>query len=429
MANRDRLTALDAGVPAPRARPARTCTWPVSSSSRARRPPYDELVEAIEARLHLVPRYRQKLAHVPLRPGPAGVGRRPALQRRATTCATPRCPRRAPTSSCATSPGGCSPSRWTAPSRCGSSSSSRGSTATASRSSRRPTTRSSTASPASTSPRCCSTPRPTPRPSAAEGSDVGARARSRRDAELLAQALLERATVPAEGARGAARAHARAAPGRSGRRASGSSASARWPGPGSARRRRSPLQRADRPAPALHVGRRRGRRASRRSRTPGRHAQRRRARRRSRSRSGASCAAAASTTDGLVLKAMVPVSVRADDAARRARQPGRGHVGAAARRASTDPEAVLAEVAEAMRGLKESGQAVGAEALTALADFAPPTIMSPGRAAAGAPALLQPRRDERPGPADPALPARAPAWCASTPSCRSPSTRRWASRS
>jgi hypothetical protein len=29
-----------------------------------------------------------------------------------------------------------------------------------------------------------------------------------------------------------------------------------------------------------------------------------------------------------------------------------------------------------MRGLKESGQAVGAEALTALADFAPPTILS-----------------------------------------------------
>jgi hypothetical protein len=42
----------------------------------------------------------------------------------------------------------------------------------------------------------------------------------------------------------------------------------------------------------------------------------------------------------------------------------------------TDPEAVLSEVAEAMRGIKESGQAVGAVALTSLADFAPPTIMS-----------------------------------------------------
>src|ERR687887_803883 len=32
-------------------------------------PAYDELVEAIEARMHLVPRYRQKLAHVPLGQG------------------------------------------------------------------------------------------------------------------------------------------------------------------------------------------------------------------------------------------------------------------------------------------------------------------------------------------------------------------------
>jgi WS/DGAT/MGAT family acyltransferase len=80
-------------------------------------------------------------------------------------------------------------------------------------------------------------------------------------------------------------------------------------------------------------------------------------------------------TDGLVLKAMVPVSVRADTQ--------RGALGnqVAAMWAPlpvgvTDPEAVMAEVGEAMRGLKESGQAVGAQALTSLADFAPPTIMS-----------------------------------------------------
>jgi len=80
-------------------------------------------------------------------------------------------------------------------------------------------------------------------------------------------------------------------------------------------------------------------------------------------------------TDDLVLKAMVPVSVRADTQ--------RGALGnrVAAMWAPlpvgvTDPEAVLSEVAEAMRGLKESGQAVGAVALTSLADFAPPTIMS-----------------------------------------------------
>jgi WS/DGAT/MGAT family acyltransferase len=80
-------------------------------------------------------------------------------------------------------------------------------------------------------------------------------------------------------------------------------------------------------------------------------------------------------TDGLVLKAMVPVSVRADTQ--------RGALGnrVAAMWAPLpvgveDPEAVLTEVGEAMRGLKESGQAVGAQALTSLADFAPPTIMS-----------------------------------------------------
>jgi diacylglycerol O-acyltransferase len=80
-------------------------------------------------------------------------------------------------------------------------------------------------------------------------------------------------------------------------------------------------------------------------------------------------------TDELVLKAMVPVSVRADTQ--------RGALGnrVAAMWAplpvgETDPEAVLSEVGEAMRGIKESGQAVGAVALTSLADFAPPTIMS-----------------------------------------------------
>jgi diacylglycerol O-acyltransferase / wax synthase len=80
-------------------------------------------------------------------------------------------------------------------------------------------------------------------------------------------------------------------------------------------------------------------------------------------------------TDGLVLKAMVPVSVRAETQ--------RGALGnrVAAMWAPlpvgvSDPEAVLGEVTEAMRGLKESGQAVGAVALTSLADFAPPTIMT-----------------------------------------------------
>jgi diacylglycerol O-acyltransferase / wax synthase len=75
------------------------------------------------------------------------------------------------------------------------------------------------------------------------------------------------------------------------------------------------------------------------------------------------------------LKAMVPVSVRAESE--------RGALGnkVAAMYAPlpiglADPIARFRAVHDAMRGLKESGQAVGAETLTALADFAPPTILS-----------------------------------------------------
>jgi WS/DGAT/MGAT family acyltransferase len=80
-------------------------------------------------------------------------------------------------------------------------------------------------------------------------------------------------------------------------------------------------------------------------------------------------------TEGLELKAMVPVSVRAESE--------RGALGnrVAAMWAPLpvgleDPRDVYATVSEAMRGLKESGQAIGAQALTQLADFAPPTIAS-----------------------------------------------------
>jgi WS/DGAT/MGAT family acyltransferase len=80
-------------------------------------------------------------------------------------------------------------------------------------------------------------------------------------------------------------------------------------------------------------------------------------------------------TDGLVLKAMVPVSVRAD--------AERGALGNKVA-AMWAPLPVGIEnagecygfVRDAMASLKDSGQAVGAEALTNLAGFAPPTILS-----------------------------------------------------
>jgi len=80
-------------------------------------------------------------------------------------------------------------------------------------------------------------------------------------------------------------------------------------------------------------------------------------------------------TEGLVLKAMVPVSVRADSQ--------RGALGnqVAAMWAPLpvgveDPADCLRQISAEMQNLKESGQAVGAQVLTNLAGFAPPTILS-----------------------------------------------------
>jgi WS/DGAT/MGAT family acyltransferase len=80
-------------------------------------------------------------------------------------------------------------------------------------------------------------------------------------------------------------------------------------------------------------------------------------------------------TEGLELRAMVPVSVRADE-----------EHGALGNRISAmmaplpvwseDPVERLHLVTETMGDLKGSGQAVGAEILTKLTDFAPPTIAS-----------------------------------------------------
>jgi diacylglycerol O-acyltransferase / wax synthase len=80
------------------------------------------------------------------------------------------------------------------------------------------------------------------------------------------------------------------------------------------------------------------------------------------------------STDGLELKAMVPVSVRAD--------VERGALGnrVAAMMAPLpvwcqDPVARLDIVREELKGLKSGGQAVGAQVLTELSGFAPSTVM------------------------------------------------------
>jgi WS/DGAT/MGAT family acyltransferase len=80
-------------------------------------------------------------------------------------------------------------------------------------------------------------------------------------------------------------------------------------------------------------------------------------------------------TEDVVLKAMVPISVRAD--------VERGALGnrVAAMWAPlpvgmTDPIQRMLTIRREMDGIKESGQAVGAQVLTGLSGFAPPTIMA-----------------------------------------------------
>lgn len=80
-------------------------------------------------------------------------------------------------------------------------------------------------------------------------------------------------------------------------------------------------------------------------------------------------------TSELELRAMVPVSVRADE-----EHGALGNRVAAIMAPlpvwSEDPVETLHLISETMGDLKGSGQAVGAEILTGLADFAPPTIAS-----------------------------------------------------
>jgi WS/DGAT/MGAT family acyltransferase len=80
--------------------------------------------------------------------------------------------------------------------------------------------------------------------------------------------------------------------------------------------------------------------------------------------------------EDLELKAFIPVSVRGED------QRGGGTLGnqvagmiAPLPVGCGDPEECLTMISDSMSGLKESGQAVGATALTELTGFAPPTVI------------------------------------------------------
>ena len=77
-----------------------------------------------------------------------------------------------------------------------------------------------------------------------------------------------------------------------------------------------------------------------------------------------------------------------------------------------------------MGDLKQSKQAVGADAAHPAGRLRAADDRRPGGAPAVAPALLQPRRHQHPGPAVPALPAGPPDGARSSRWCRWPSTRR-----
>ena len=416
-------------VPAPGATP--TAHMHVASVMvfEGKAPAYDELVEHDRE----PPAPRPALPPAPglraARPGPAGVGRRPALQP-----ALPRPPHGAAApglraSSSSTSPGACSRSGSTAPSRCGRSGSWTSSRATASRCSPRPTTRSSTASRASTSRPCCSTRRPT-------------RRRPRRpSAPWVARPLPERR--PAAG-RGAARARHRCRPrscaarvrccaGRAGSLRSvvdDAAAVGALACGGINPRRRDPVQRVD-----LGPHRRFDWVEADLERLQGdqelarRHAQRRRARVVSLRARPLPAPTAAIPTDGLELKAMVPVSVRADSE--------RGALGnqVAAMWAplpvwSEDPvERLRARARRDGASSRSPARPSARRCSPTSPDFAPPTIMAQA-------ARLQARQrffnlvvTNVPGPQFPLyLLGRAHAW-RSTRWSRWPRTWRWASRS
>ena len=110
-------------------------------------------------------------------------------------------------------------------------------------------------------------------------------------------------------------------------------------------------------------------------------------------------------TEGLELRAQVPVSIRASDE--------HGELGnrITVMRAPIpvyvdDPVARLRTVAEAMDGIKQSKQAVGAEVISRLQRLRPADPAGAGRADQLLDPALQPRRHQRPGAADAALRAR-----------------------
>ena len=108
-------------------------------------------------------------------------------------------------------------------------------------------------------------------------------------------------------------------------------------------------------------------------------------------------------TEGLELRGLVPVSIRTED-----EQHNLGNRIAALRGPlpvyAEDPVERLRIVREAMQGIKESKQALGAEVISGLEDFAPPTLLAQASRLNFSTRLFNLIVTNVPGPAVPALP-------------------------
>ena len=415
----DRLTAVDASF---LAQEGPTAHMHVGAVMIFEGPPpaYEDLADHVRARLHLVPRFRQKLAFPPLETGRplwvddptlqprvprarhgaagAGLGGAAARARRARALAGAR-PLQAAVGDVARAG-----ARGRAASRC----------------SPRRTTRSSTASPASTSRRCCSTSSPARPPSSTRDAAVAPAAaaeRARHGGARRARAASRCRSTPPR-ARPARRTRPRESLARDARGARGARRGRLGgPEPGA----RHAAQRRDRPAPAARLGAQRAAPTSSASRTPSAAPSTTSCSRSSPARCRSGCARAACAPRG----SSCARSSRSRSARTR-RAPASSATGIAAMRAPLpvyveDPVARLRVVRQAMDGLKESKQARRRRGARRDAGARAADDLRAGVAAQLLHAPVQPARDERAGAAVPALRARAPAarTCSRSRSCPS----------
>ena len=249
-------------------------------------------------------------------------------------------------------------------------------------------------------------------------------------AQLLAEALLERATVPAEIVRGVRACVRGAAPGA---RAACVDAAAGVGALGLGRHQpapRAPLNVPIGPHRRFTWVDGRPRAHSRRSRTRSAARSTTSCSRPSRSALGRYLRAAATRPTSSSCKAMVPVSVRADAERGALGNQVAADVGAAAGRRERPGRAPSRSCTREMGELKESGQAVGAQRADRARRLRAADDHGPGRAPAGAPALLQPRRHERARARSSRSTCSGGAWRATLPDgAARRRTRRWASRS